>query len=240
MSRDEEKYYILVELKKASQLKTDLNKGIAALLQADQSHFRPHLCLNGVTGIRVTQRIADNPELADTVVFISDKLNCSGDDAWLNVSFSVYLDEMSSESHVMLTPRQTAYVVMNLPLESRQIVVAKIEAWYQKHFLQEMQKGLDKITKQFKEGDLFLADTNRNRIFDIHGDGNGHDTTPYTEWDIVGSELFLKLFFGHTCFHAVAGEDGYNRVDSLLTQLDRERVDAFQSLRGALQILHPR
>lgn len=240
MATSEERHYILVELKKASQLKTDLNKGIAALLQADQSHFRPHLCLNGATGIKTIQKIAASPEQADTEVLISDQIKCDGDDAWLNVSFSVYLDEMSSESHVMLTPRQTAYVVMNLPPESRQAAAAKVEAWYQKHFLQKVQKGLDKITKQFKEGDLFLADTRRNRIFDIHGDGNGHDTTPYTEWDIIGSELFLKLFFGHTCFHVMAGEDGYNRIDDMLAQLDRERVDAFQSLRGALQILHPR
>ncbi len=236
MAEDRKDYWTIVKLKEDSQLKIDLNRGVASLFKAKESHFQPHICLNGLEGIKILHKIAENPETANTGFQISEQLNYGGgSDIWLNINFYLHLDASWSNLGVKLSPRQTAYIVINLPQESKDIVLAKIKVWYFEYLKNKVIEGLEKIDKQFKEEKFFIADTHYNRIFDIHGDGGGHDTVEYTEWDIIGSELFLKFFNGHTLLHH--GQNGYERIDQMLLQMDKERIAAFEGVYGLMKAL---
>lgn len=135
-----------------------------------------------------------------------------------------------------LSPRQSAYVVQNLPTESQEAVLAKVKTWFTERFLADMQKGLAAITEQFTNGDLMLASDHRNRIFDIHGE-RGADI-PYTEWEVVGGELFGSVFYGGT--FSEQGQDGYERADRLILGIRKRQQAAVDDFFGATRGMPPR
>ena len=236
MAEDRKDYWTIVTLKEQSQLKTDLNLGVASLFKAKESHFQPHICLNGLEGIEILRRIAANPETAVTSFSISEFLNYGGgSDIWLNVNFYIYLNDTRSNHLVSLSPQQTAYIIINLSLESKETVLAKIKVWYFGYLKNKVIEGLEKIDKQFNEEKFFIADTHWNRIFDIHGDGGGHDKVEYTEMGIIGKELFYKFFLGHTLFHHE--QNRYERIDEMLLQMDKERKEAIEGVYGLMKAL---
>lgn len=206
----------LVNLGEESQLKRELNKGIAWLPAAPKSWFRPHLCLNGEEGVAVIEKIIAHPEQANTEFSINDKVTLSGEDIWLNISFMVFLDKISSQSILRLSPRQTAYIIKQLPKEQQDHVLGKIKTWYEAVFLENIAKGLKTITAQFEVNPLVESDY-RNRILDIHGDV---DTEfPYTEAGIIGEKFFLQfLYFLALPSH---GRDGYKQVDEFFSQKNK-------------------
>ncbi len=230
-----ENYWTLVSLGEKSQLKTDLNRGVAALAKASENCFRPHICLNKLDGIEVICKITQNPEQANTEFMIGQEIIYGGgSDLWLNVRFLIFLNTLSSNDLVQLSPRQTASVVVGLPQESKKTVLEKIKDWYFKYFSGKMREALEKITRQFNEGYLLAADDHENRIFDIHG-GRYMDV-PYTEWRIVGEELFERFFFGHTFFQH--GQDGYNEIDSMFAVMEKQRKSAVNGMLGLMRLLH--
>ncbi len=207
----EENLSTIVSRGENSELKNHLNEGVAGLSLAPESHFRPHRCLNRNEGVKVIEEITKNPRTADTEFNIGDKLiDGGGGDLWLNVYFSVYLNN----ARAALTPRQTSLIVTNLPEESKRLVLEKVKKWYFKRILLDLQKGLSKITEQFETGDLLLADDYRNRIFDIHG--RRSLDVPYTEWEIAGDLLFQCLVYGK---NSVRG-DLYGNLDFIVQGLE--------------------
>jgi len=232
----EEKNYSLVKLGENLQLKTDLNLGIASLAEATESQFQPHLCLNGKEGVQVIRKVSLNPERANTEIWLNEHIIYGGgQDVWLNVNFSLFLDQICwPTNNARLSPRQTGYIVKNLPSKSQKIVLQKIKEWYLEKLLTNLNKGFETITEQFEKGDPLIESDHRNRIFDIHGDR--HMDVEYTERGIIGDELFYPLFLGHTLFHH--GQDGYERIDQLLSELDGERKAAADMTLGLLRALH--
>lgn len=237
----DEKVNSLFGFGEASQLKIDLNEGVASLFQAKESYFQPHVCLNEDKGVEVLRKIAENPGMADTSCLIDHKSIIYGKDIWLNVSFFILLksnvrpDGSYSAPSVNLTPRQTAYVVQSMPAESQVIVLEKIKKWYLEKFLIETKKGLQTITEQFEKGDPLLKSDDGNRIFDIHGKRPIGDV-PYTEWSIAGDNMFSSVFFGITFLDH--GQDGYSRIDEILNEIDKKRkstANSFLELSRALR-----
>lgn len=189
----------LVSLGESSRLKNDLNAGIASLFGARESYSQPHLSLNGENGLAVLTKIAGDPQRANTEFMIESMFDMAWRDAWLNVRFTIFLDRMSfPDCCAQLSPRQTAYLVQNLPWQSKREVLAKIKNWYFEAFLSDIQKGLDTISKQFTNGDLLLDDYFDGRIFDIHS----KRPVPYTECPVVGE----KLYFDFLCAISIANE----------------------------------
>jgi hypothetical protein len=232
----EKKDYRLVKLDERSQLKTDLNLGIASLAQATERQFQPHLCLNDEEGVHVIRKVSLDPKEANTEIWLNEQIDYGGgEDVWLNVKFSLFVDRISwPTNNARLSPRQTAYIVKNLPSESQKIALRKIKEWYLEKLLTNFKKGLETISEQFENGDPLIECDYRNRIFDIHGE---HDMeVEYTEPGIIGDKLFYLLFVGHTLFHHE--QDGYERVDRLLTMLDNERKAAIDVMSGILRTLH--
>lgn len=177
----------VVSLGEGSRLKDDLNAGVASLFGARESYFQPHLSLNGEKGVAVLKKIACQPTQANTEFMIESLFDMSWSDAWLNVQFVVFLDRMSFPSCcVALSPRQTAYLVQNLPWQSKREVLAKIKKWYFEAFLSDIQKGLNAISRQFTNGDQLVDDYFDGRIFDIHS----KRPVPYTECMVVGEKLY--------------------------------------------------
>ncbi len=226
--------WTLIALHEKSQLKVDLNRGIASLVGTPETHFQPHICLNKLEGVSLIQRIAEDPEGSDTEIWIGGQINGSSDDWWLNVKFSVFLNEISwPNSNVDLSPRQTSYIVSNLPPESKAMVVSSVQAWFQGKFVPDIQKAFQRITKQFTDGGALVAGVHKNRIFDIHDGDEGHEGVEYTEMDIIGLELFWKFFLGHTLFHH--GQNGYERIDSMLLKMEGERKAAIDTTLSILR-----
>lgn len=226
----------LVNLKESSQLKEDLNRGVASLTSAAESWFRPHLCLNGKEGLDVIGRIARWPMSADTAFVIGGHPILYGDDLWLNVRFLVFVDQISYPYNVVeLTPRQTAYIVDHLPSESQALVLEKVEAWYFGSFRERVLEGLHRITTQFESGDPLLKSDRENHIFDAHGGRCVGMDIPYTEWGIAGENLFSALFHG-TCLDR--DEYGYNRLDAILDRADRTRHDTAEGMLGLVRVLN--
>lgn len=236
MKEEKKEYSLLVRLGEDSKLKQDLNSRIASLSKAEKGCFRPHVCLNDFDGVEVIQKITQDPEHSNTGIYISEQLNYgNGDDLWLNVKFCVFLDSLSSGSRVVLSPQQTSYIITNLPSDSKQAVADKVRAWFLEKFMADVQKGLEKIAKQFAEGDVFVVGTRENMILDIHGDGGGHEDLEYTEWPIIGDKLFNVFFLGHTCLSHLDVIDGYERVDAILEQADRERKGTLSVVLGLVK-----
>ena len=221
----------LVELGQPSQLKVDLNRGIASLTKAAESHFQPHVCLNGPKGVEIIRLIAENPDGADTNIAIRSFPDGDGRDLWLNVSLSVFLGKLSSESYVTLSPRQAAYVVTQLPAESKRIVVEHLSAWFGEYRL-EMQKGLEMIARQFATDRIFVADAHENRIFDIHGP---NDSVEYSECGIIGNALFYAFFFGLTLFDRET--EGYERIDGMLREIAANKKNVAEATFSLLQAI---
>jgi len=187
----QEDFGVLISLGEASPLKVVLNRAIAALLKASETVFQPHICLNGIEGVEVINRISANPETADTMFELVGYPIIYGDDIWLNTSFSVFLDEaVYPTNHVALTPRQSGFIVRRLSLSQQQVVVEKVKAWFLEVFRPNIEKGLEVISTQFNEGDPLVESDRENRIFDIHG---GRLEIPYTEGRIVGLTLFKAV-----------------------------------------------
>ena len=177
----------VVSLGESSRLKNDLNAGVASLFGARESYFQPHLSLNGENGLAVLTKIAGDPQRANTEFIIESMFDMSSSHAWLNVQFVVYLDRMPFPNCcAQLSPRQTAYLVQNLPWQSKREVLAKIKKWYFDAFLSDIQKGLDAISRQFTNGEPLLDDYFDGRIFDIHS----KRPVPYTECMVVGEKLY--------------------------------------------------
>jgi len=236
MSDQKKSHTLLVDFDDRSQLHQDLNRGIAALVQAKESCFRPHLCLNQQDGLEVIRRIAQDPDQARTHIFIinSPILNLT-DGLWLNIGLGVFLDKLSSNSMVRLSPRQTGHIVTNLPEESRNIVLTKVREWYQEYFMERLQQALVTVTGQVEGGDILIAGTHTNRVFDIHDNSDGYSETPYTEWSFVGNELFTRLFYGPTLLEY--GRDGFDRIDAMLESMDTRRTQVADGMFNALRAL---
>ena len=221
-----EKNYNLVNLDEESQLKIDLNKGIASLQETTESHFQPHICLNRKEGMEVIRKISQDPERANTEFSFDELLIHFYGGVWLNISFFVYLDQICFPSNaVLLTPRQTGYIVRNLPEESQKVVLEKARIWFFEKFLEAIKEGLRTITEQFEKGDFLIESDRKNRIFDIHGE-RGIDI-PYTEWRVIGDALFEPFFYGFTMFQRE--EDPYERIDKFLKDVDNQRILAVES-----------
>lgn len=229
---EKEKNYHLINLGEESQLKIDLNEGVASLQMAIESHFQPHVCLNGKEGVGVIERIYRDPKGTNTEFWIRELLIKGGEDLWLNIHFMVFLDQICFPNNVaVLSPRQTSYIVRNLPVESQKIVMETVKAWYFEKFLEGMKKGIETITEQFNKGDSLVESDDGNRIFDIHG---GRSTeVPYTEWQIVGENLFPPFFFGFTCLDH--GQDGYVKVDDFLAEVASQRKSTVEGLIGLMR-----
>jgi hypothetical protein len=217
----------IVRLGESSVLKSDLNYAVACLAKAEESHFQPHICLNTEEGVEVLQKIAARPVSANTEFIIVPLPDFSGDHMWLNVKFNVHLDKITWPKYAPLSPRQTAYVVGNLPDTSRQHVLAKIKQWYLEQFLADVNKGLAAITKQFEGGDLLVDDYDDGRIFDIHTERR----VPYTESAVVGDQLWWKFLCAHTFLET--HQDVLAKADALISRArsrQRNAVDSFLPL----------
>lgn len=199
----------LVKLGEKSDLKTALNTSICLLEDAENVHLRPHVCLNKTEGIEVLRKIFANPETADTQIMISTHLIHGGSETfWLNIQFVIFLDRLSIPNDIVsLTPRQTSFVVKNLPEDFQKMIIEKVKTWYFESFMEYINKGFDFISKQFKEGDPLLEDDHRNRIFDIRG--GRYMELHYTELPIIGEELFWALL-------PYRAKDSYERMDMLI------------------------
>jgi hypothetical protein len=235
----------IVLVNEASPLKIDLNRGIASLTTAPDNAVRPHICLNDLQGVKLIELIALDPDSANTSIYITEKLNYGANDgAWLNLALGVYLKSAddqpgtiwSSATSFWLSPRQTGYIIKNLPPDSRQSFIGMITAWYQREFLPGIKKALAAVEQQLTAGDPLAEGVHENRIFDIHKGKEGHEGVEYTEVDVIGEKLFYKFFLGHTCLHV--GHDGYNQVDELLLQMERERKEALGGMMAMFRELH--
>lgn len=237
MNRDEYRELVtLVKMGEDSQLKRDLNRGVASLQSAPESWFQPHLCLNEEHGMENIRKIAAGGESANTEFFIHDHPIIGGEDVWLNIRFGVFLNGRTQPTNfARLSPRQTAYIVKHLPPESLVIVLTKVKNWYVQIFQENMRKGLETISTQFETGNPLLESDDKNRIFDIHGGRVAGMDIPYVEWNIVGENLFGSLFFGVTFLDH--GLDGYERMDQFLANIDRRRKGAVEGALGLMRAL---
>ena len=199
----------LVRLGESSQLKVDLNRGIAALQKAKEVCFHPHFCLNGKEGVEVIERISQDPKPANTKISIIDFSILSVGDFWLNIGFVVCLDKMSLIAR--LSPRQTGYIVQRLPQESQTTVLETVYNWYFQKFLPDLEQGLAAITKQLENGDYLRPGAYKNHVFDIQTEGSGGN--PYVEEQIIGRKMFFQLFFGSIRM----GQEPYKRTDDVMS-----------------------
>jgi hypothetical protein len=217
----------LVKLDEASSLKTDLNRGVMGLSRDEESHFHPHVCLNGEEGFSVLKQVRDE---SNTEFSIAHHVDVSGRRAWLNICFHVYLNGYwHPKDFAMLSPRQTSHIVANLPVDSRTLVLEKVKAWYHGEFLVDLKQGVDAITEQFEGGDLLLKSDNDNHIFDIHGERRMD--VPYTECGIVGEHLYWGFLCAGTFFEQ--GDDLFRKGDELILGARRRQtraVDDFLSV----------
>lgn len=236
-AKQEKRISDLVIFGEPSPLKADLNRGIASLTTAPASHFRPHICLNDEDGVAIIERIMQDPD-ADTAWGITTKvIHGGGEDWWLNVSFYACIESYASNHTAWLTPRQTSYIVQNLPPESRDLVLAAVKTWYFDHFAKKVEKGFATIAQQFNEGDPLLESDHRNRIFDIHGERSMD--VMYTEWEIVGDKLFLAFYFPATIYQTSGfqpGRDGYENIDAIFRERNARRKiacgEVYKSMTG--------
>lgn len=202
----------MVNLGETSELKLALNRGIASLVDASKEMHKPHRCLNG-EGVGIISQIARNPDSADTSIYISSNPIISiHDGLWLNVYFFVFLGQHNSDTMVSLTPRQTSYIICNLPEEHRQAVVEMIKSWYVLTVKAQISRALEDVDQQMGSGDLLQASAHDNRVLDIHHDEEGLDV-PYTEWYIVGSELFVCLILSQLHRQNMSG---YTNADNII------------------------
>lgn len=217
---------LLVKLGEDSQLKRDLNKGIASLFAATESWHQPHVCLNQEEGLEVIKQIAENPNPANTEFHFSLHPILSGREVWLNINFHVFLDNYTQPTNIVwLTPRQTSYIIRHLPDDSRATVLANAKAWYLEVVRKNVLEALETIDEQFEKGNPLLENDHENHIFDIHG---GRMEIPYVEWGVVGENLFSSFFYG-TCLDY--GTDGYARMDRLIAGQYVAIKEAVRSLR---------
>jgi len=214
----------------SSLLKTDLNRGVVSLASAPNTYFHPHVCLNDEDGVRV---IGEITPASNTAFYLWHNMIASSDDVWLNITLVIYLKDACSTNCARLSPRQSAYIISNLPAESRTAFLAKAKRWYLEKFLVEMKKGLDVITEQFENGDPLLNSDRRNRIFDIHGERLVGVDIAYTEPDIVGNRLYYSVCLGGTMLEY--GEDGFLRADELINVRRKRQKDAVEAVRGTLR-----
>ncbi|MBI2054978.1 MAG: hypothetical protein HYT39_02675 [Candidatus Sungbacteria bacterium] len=226
----EEDLSAVVSHGESSLLKTDLNQAVMALAAAHESHFRPHVCLNGEDGVRVIGEIMPT---SNTAFHLWHHMIASGDDVWLNIILCVYLNDFCIPTNLArLSPRQSAYVIANLPAESRTAVLAKAKRWYLERFLADIKKGLDTITKQFEHGDPLLESDHRNRILDLHGERFSMGI-PYTETWVVGEQLFWATCYGGTMFEHE--EDGFLRADELITARRERQKGTVEAVVGVFR-----
>lgn len=227
----------LVVLGEESELKVKLNEGVASLKGAEKSYFQPHVCLNGMEGIEIIDQITQNPTGANTEVCITDMAICSANDIWANVMFVVFLNELSSNSIVCLTPRQTTYIVKNLPPEFSKAVLDQIKNWCLQRFLTDMEVGLNTIKAQLEKGDLLKKESHWNRIFDVPDESRTYDC-PYTEGQIAGERLFSELAFGQGPNPSPDCREGYETMDQIVMQSKMARTQRASQLVNAVQTLH--
>lgn len=239
MTDENENLATFIKLGEPSQLKRDINRGIAALPDAKEGWHRPHACLNRKDGAETIQKIAADPDAADTEIWLSEHSIVYGSDVWLNVVLGVALGHVSSTDSVQLTPRQTSYVVTHLPESSQRAVVDQVKAWWTGKMLPDLMAGLQKITDQLRNGDPLVCGTHANRVFDLHGGRLGHDKVPYTELGIVGEELAPSFLYGATCLEAMnmdlGGPDGYDLADQFLADAESARRDTASGLLSLLR-----
>ncbi len=203
----------LVRLNETSSLKTSLNHAIASLFAAPESYLQPRVSLNGVEGLEVLRQIRFDPDQANTEVMFGTQPIIAGQKMWLNVTFWIYLNEVSWPNHIaILSPRQTGLAVRLLCPEAKALVLEKVQGWYFNRFLPHLQQGLEAISQQFTEGDPLVESDYRNRIFDIHGERRMGDL-PYTETEVVGAELFSAIVYGGTFLEEI---QSYERADQLI------------------------
>ncbi len=225
----EKRLDILVRLGETSPLKSALNEGVAKLATANEPYFQPHLCLNGEEGLEVIKRIVRNPSDTNTEFQIDSHIIQAGDEVWLNLFFSVFIDKICyPTNNVQLSPRQSAYIVNDLSHDQQAIILKKIKDWYFDEFLVDINNGLAAISQQFSAGDPLLQSDQDNRIFDIHG-GRSMDV-PYTEWEIVGEELFSAYFWGGTWMET--GRNGYEHSDRFLSDNSKRQKAAVDNFFG--------
>lgn len=216
----------------SSPLKADLNRGVMGLASASNTYFRPHVCLNDEDGVRIIREITPT---SNTAIHLWHNMIASGDDVWLNLTLVVYLNDFCTPINcARLSPRQSAYIISNLPNESRTAVLAKAKRWYLEKFLADIKKGLDTITDQFEHGDPLLQSDHRNRILDLHGERVSIDI-PYTETEVVGEHLFWSVCYGGTMFEH--GEDGPLRADSLIAARRARQKGAVEAFVGVFREL---
>lgn len=225
----------LVKLGEVSQLKSDLNRGIASLFKASEGCHRPHLCLNGEKGVPNLKQIASNPDSANTEIWLTERFIVGSDRAWLNVGLSLCVDSICWPTNAAsITPRQTSYIVTRLPEKSQREVLAFIKTWYEGHVLPDITSGLQAINAQLTTGNPLVKGTHDNYVFDLHGDGMGHDRVPYTELDIVGHNVAPAFLYGVTCFDDISrnegGPDGYDRTDEFLVMNEQARSGAVEEV----------
>jgi len=235
-----EDYCRLVKLGETSELKLQLNHGIASLSRATEPQFKPWVCLNDLNGIKVIRQISQDPDNANTEISLGERINHGGgDQLWLNVAFSVYLKELSSNSHVFLTPRQTSYMVCNLPPDLQKIVLEKVARWICEYFKETLINGLARIEQQITEDKLLLKDSHFNRVFDLRSDDKEsiHNNFPYTEMEIVGEKLFWQMFFSVEDYYW-QDEEKYRRLDQMIISKDRQTKQRAEEFVGAIRTLH--
>ena len=202
---------VLSKLGESSQLRIDLNSGIAALQKAKEVCFHPHFCLNGKEGVEVIERISQDPKTANTRISITESSILSVKGFWLNIGLAVSLDWMSSKEVVSLSPRQTSYIIQNLPKESQTTVLETIYDWYFKEFLPDLEQGLAAVTRQMESRDYLMPGAYKNHVFDIQTEGSGGN--PYVEEQIIGRKMFFQLFFGSIRM----GQEPYKRTDDVMS-----------------------
>ncbi len=214
----------LVLLGEPSSLKTALNTALATLATAENTQFRPHVCLNKIEGVGVIENISADPVGANTEFWVSPYPIISGKKIWLNVKLSVFLDQICWPTCVAdLTPQQTSYLISNLPPEQQDQMLDKIKLWYHGEFLSDIQSGIESITDQIDNGDILLKSDHDNVVLDLHG-GRGMEDIPYSESTIAGEELFWTVVHGGTFLEY--GMDGYGRADTIILGIKGRQAHA--------------
>jgi len=215
--------YCLVKLGESSNLKTALNLGVASLTNATEGYCQPHLCLNEVEGLKVLKKISQNPTKSNTEIHISIEPILSHNEMWLNINFFVFLDKICFPINLILSPRQTSYICNNLSPEIKEIVKEKIRKWFFKDFIKNLNEAVSSLKEQFNKGDMFVEDTNKNKIFDMHGN-RGIDI-PYTELNIVGNKLaWVHLLYSNHFIDFSFGDEGYIKADNVLFSLQKTGI----------------
>jgi hypothetical protein len=220
---------VVAELGEKSDLKADLNRGVALLRQATESHFRPHVCLNGEDGMQVLKLIAAKGANADTGWYLHPLVNVDVGRIWLNVRLLVNLSDRSNATQVLLSPQQTAHLVRTLPPASQAIILKKVREWYKGQFVKEMKEGLAALAKQFESDTLLVDDYFNGRVFDIHTKRD----VPYTECLVVGEELYWKFLAAGTCFES--SEDLLDKADVLIETARARQRSAVDTAIGVLR-----